>query len=89
MEGARVARITLEPGEVSPNHYHTEVVENIVCLVGEIEIKFDSGNKTEVLVPGKLFEINPKQPHYLINPSSSISEYLLIQKGIYDFVPTH
>ena len=89
MEGARVARIALEPGEISPNHYHTDVVENIVCLAGELEIKYDSSNKTEVLVPGNIFEIKPKEPHCLINLSSSISEYLLVQKGIYDFVQIH
>jgi quercetin dioxygenase-like cupin family protein len=89
MEGARVARISLEPGEFSPNHYHTEVVENIVCLAGELEIKLDSSSKIEVLVPGNIFEIKPKEPHFLINLSGSTSEYLLVQKGIYDFVPTH
>lgn len=89
MEGARVARISLEPGEISSNHYHTEVIENIVCLAGKIEINFDSSNKKEVLVPGNVLEIKPKEPHFLVNLSGSTSEYLLIQKGIYDFVPTH
>ncbi|SER02506.1 Cupin domain-containing protein [Amphritea atlantica] len=87
MEGARVARISLAPGEISPNHYHTEVVENVVCLAGKLEIRFDDSSKTEVLVPGNIYEIKPEEPHFLINLCDSTSEYLLVQKGAYDFVP--
>lgn len=84
-----MARIALEPGEISKNHYHTEVVENIVCLRGELEIKFGSSDKAQVLSPGNMFEISPNEAHYLINSSSSVSEYLLIQSGDYDFVPAN
>jgi len=86
---ARVARITLEPGEISPRHYHSMVVENIVCLSGEFKIMRSGSSSGQILSPGQLCEIPPKEEHYIINTSNSPSEYLLVQKGDYDFVQVY
>ena len=84
---ARVARISLEPREISPAHYHSSVIENVVCLSGEIAIKIGANNDWHRLAPGQLIEVTQQVEHHLMNPSKSKSEYLLVQKGEYDFVP--
>lgn len=61
---ARVARILLSPKEVSLNQYHTHVVENVVCLTGEIGIKTSSCNQVTTLLPGQIYDISPKERHY-------------------------
>lgn len=35
---ARVARKVLAPNEISPQHFHSNLIENIVCLNGSIEV---------------------------------------------------
>ena len=84
---ARVSRICLEAGEISPIHYHSNVIESVVCLSGEIEVVLGSSNVRNILKPGHLIEIQPLVEHHLINIVNSTSEYLLVQKGSYDFVP--
>ena len=84
MDEEREARISLAPGEISPNHYHSSVVEEVFCLSGEIDIVI-AGNKKR-LVPGGACKIEPLVSHYLMNPSTGKAEYLLRQKGVYDFV---
>jgi len=42
-----------------------------------------------VLNPGQIHELPPGVNHYLVNMSESDVEYLLIQKGNYDFVPVN
>lgn len=86
---ARVARITLESEEVSPRHYHTEVIENVVCLTGQIKVIGHVSDSGIILMAGQSCEIAPKAHHNIVNMRNSKSEYLLIQKGKYDFVPVH
>ena len=83
---ARVARIVLSPNEITTRHFHSEAVENVVCLDGCIEVH-EAGSKIKVtkLVPGKIYEISPGVVHHLINALETESEYLLVQKGNYDF----
>lgn len=85
---ARVARIVLAPSEISPQHLHSNLIENIVCLNGSIEVHEDvEGEIVTRLKPGQIHEIAQTVVHYLINAEETDSEYLLIQKGVYDFVP--
>jgi quercetin dioxygenase-like cupin family protein len=83
---ARVARIVLSPNEITTKHFHSEVVENVVCLDGCIEVhEVDNKTKVTKLVPGEIHEISPGVVHHLINALETESEYLLVQKGNYDF----
>ena len=84
---ARVARIILKPKEVTPKHYHSDVIENIVCLSGQIQVFDGVAEHSQVLFPGQVYEIAPNREHYLANIYNGQSEYLLVQKAEYDFVP--
>ena len=85
----RIKTIDLEVGEVSPWHFHTEVIENIRCLAGEIKLQYGNSGQFIVLYPGQEYEIAPRIAHNLVNLSSEKSTYLLQQKGHYDFVISH
>ena len=87
---ARVVQIALMPNEVSPKHFHSKIVERVVCLCGSIDIHEDGyGTKSTTLTPGQMHEIPPKSVHYLVNTQKTVSEYLLIQSGLYDFIEVH
>jgi len=58
----------------------------VVCLSGEIAVKVDSDEGSSELKPGEFCEIKPGERHYLVNLSPTVSEYLLVQEGVHDFV---
>ena len=84
---ARVSSIDLDCGEESPWHFHSEVIENIICLNGQIKVQHGKQGEFVVLSPGQRYEVPPKVVHNLVNLRDETSTYLLIQKGAYDFVP--
>jgi quercetin dioxygenase-like cupin family protein len=86
-DNARVTCIDLGIGEESPWHFHTELVENVVCLSGHIDIQFNHTNAATTLKPGERHEINAIQIHRLVNIGNCVATYLLVQSGKYDFVP--
>jgi quercetin dioxygenase-like cupin family protein len=83
---ARVVRTCLDPGEISPAQYHSSVIESVVCLSGEIAIKIGAASDWQRLSQGQMLGVMQQVEHYLMNPSNSKSEYLLVQKGDFDFV---
>lgn len=82
----RIITIDLDVGEISPWHLHTELTENIRCLVGIIKVQYAACGQFIVLYPGQEYEIAPGVTHNLVNLSSEKSTYLLHQEGRYDFV---
>jgi quercetin dioxygenase-like cupin family protein len=83
---ARVARIVLSPNEITGRHYHSKVVEHVICLGGCVEVhEVENGMHVTKLVPGKIHELRPGVVHQLVNALETESEYLLVQKGNYDF----
>ena len=82
----RVASISLDAGEVSPQHYHSQVIETIICLNGIIEVQYGDPGEQVLLQPGQRHDVMPKVKHKLLNVSDSQSVYLLIQTGEYDFI---
>ncbi len=84
---ARVASIQLGAEEASPWHFHTEILERVVCLSGCIEVQCQNPSSEKVLQPGEMAEIESHRVHRLVNSQSLASQYLLIQSGVYDFIP--
>lgn len=86
LDNAKVASIKLSSGEESPWHYHTEVVENIICLSGMINLQIRTPETDKNLKPGERYLIKPKQEHRLVNTGNNDATYLLVQSGSYDFI---
>ncbi len=88
LENAKVASITLEPHERSAWHHHTELTEDVICLVGPIELELGDSERSIRLAPGVRHTILPGERHRLCNPERVSVTYMLIQRGPYDFVRT-
>ena len=86
LDRARVASIELSIGEESPWHHHTEVVENVVCLQGDICLQFKEPAENIILSSGQRYKIVPMMEHRLVNTGDCVATYLLVQSGSYDFV---
>jgi quercetin dioxygenase-like cupin family protein len=89
LDNARVASIELTIGEESAWHYHTKLVENVVCLNGIIELQCNNPELIIRLRPGERKKINPMHEHRLVNLGKTEATYLLVQSGNYDFVPSN
>lgn len=87
-DNARVASIQLGDNEASPWHYHNDVFERVICLSGSIEVQMSAPDSTQILNPGEMAEIESNRRHRLVNLLRDVSNYLLVQSGQYDFVPT-
>jgi len=87
-DNARAASIKLGGNEVSPWHYHNDVIERVICLYGSIEVQMSAPDSTQTLNPGDMAEIESNRRHRLVNLLGDVSEYLLVQSGEYDYVST-
>lgn len=85
-DNARVASIQMSANEASAWHYHTHVIERIVCLNGSIEVQVRNTETKYCLAPGEMATIEAQCDHRVVNASSEASTYLLIQNGAFDFV---
>ena len=89
LDNARVASIVLEADEESPWHYHSELVEYVICLNGTIDLQTNEPKRSIKLQPAKHYKINPMQVHRLVNTGQNIATYLLVQNGNYDFISSN
>ncbi len=78
--------LTLEPGEMGPWHFHTEVVDNMFCLSGTIAVHLRDPGEECVLAAGHRLEVQPGRTHRVANTGVEMASYLLVQGvGKYDF----
>ena len=87
-EDVRVRVLGLGPGEETPWHYHTVVVDHIVCLEGHVVVYKKDPDEEISLRPGERCKIDVMRGHRVVNGGSGGAKYLLIQGvGRYDFNP--
>jgi quercetin dioxygenase-like cupin family protein len=80
--------LALEPGEAVAWHTHTEVVDHIFCLEGELTVFFQDPAEEIRLRPGQYCQVKTLRAHRVVNSSHEPGKYLLIQGiGRYDFNP--
>jgi quercetin dioxygenase-like cupin family protein len=72
MQGPRMnfALVQFMPGQDFQAHYHEVMEENFYILEGTVTIYVDG--KPNILNPGQLIHIEPKEVHYVKNDSSSV-----------------
>ena len=82
----RVRIMRLEPREIAAWHYHTEVVDDIFCLTGLIQVRMRDPDEEIRLTPGQRCQIIVGRIHQLENLEDREATYLLVQGiGKYDF----
>lgn len=76
----------LEEGSATEWHFHTQVSDFFVCLVGVVQVETRQPESETRLLPGEQAQIAPRQVHRVVNVSDGKAEYLLVQGvGTYDF----
>ena len=78
--------IEVRSHEVAAWHYHTEIMDNMFCLTGDITVRLREPNEELVLSPGQRCEVMKGRVHQVANAGADIARYLLVQGvGNYDF----
>ena len=87
-ETVKVRVIELHPGEVAPLHHHTEIVDTMVGISGEILVSSKNPDHEILLTPGLRCAVETGRRHQVSNAlKDQPSKYLLIQGvGKYDFI---
>lgn len=88
-EGAdlRVSVLTLAAGQCIPWHYHTDIIDQMVCLEGPLVVETRAPRNTFVLEPGQRCTVPAKTAHYVHGQNDGPAKFLIIQGvGVYDFV---
>ncbi|MBD1399687.1 cupin domain-containing protein [Pelovirga terrestris] len=81
-----VRQMFLEVGAEVPWHVHTQVVDTMYCLQGEMKVELADPQETTVLSVGERCEISVGRPHRVSAAGTEPVSYLLIQGvGKYDF----
>jgi quercetin dioxygenase-like cupin family protein len=83
-----VRLVTLGPHEVGQKHYHSNLLETVICVQGEITLFIAGAERPTVLLPGHQASVPSRQAHWLENRSPVSAQYILAQSGgAYDFMP--
>jgi len=78
--------MSLAAREIASWHYHTQVVDDIFCLTGNILVRRQEPKEEIRLSPGQRVRIETNRVHQLENLEGTESTYLLVQGiGKYDF----
>ena len=85
-QDVRVRIMTLESGQATAWHYHTEIADSMFCLDGPLAVEYrDPGARIE-LANGQHCDVAVKRVHRVVNPGPGEVRYLLVQGvGRYDF----
>lgn len=82
----RVRQMFLDVGAEVPWHYHSQVVDTMYCLQGEMRVELADPQETTFLQTGDGCEITVGRPHRISVVGDNPVSYLLIQGvGEYDF----
>ena len=85
-ENVRVRILALEVGAATAWHFHTEVTDRMLCLEGIIAVEFQGPQERVELDSGERCEVAVTRVHRVVNLSSAVAKYLLVQGvGRYDF----
>ena len=85
-EQVRVRQMHLKTAEATPWHFHSQVVDNIYCLQGSLEVQLHAPDLQIPLAVGQRCEILTGRLHRVVNVGQVQATYLLVQGiGEYDF----
>ena len=86
-ENVRVRILALESGQTTPWHFHTEVIDKMLCLEGKVIVEYQTPSEYAELSPGERCEVAVERVHRVVNLTAEGAKYLLVQGvGRYDFI---
>lgn len=85
-QNVRVRIMTLESGQATAWHYHTEITDSMFCLSGPVAVEYRDPDECVELVNGQHCDVAVKRLHRVVNLTTREARYLLVQGvGRYDF----
>lgn len=82
----RVRILVLDAGQATAWHFHSQVIDRMLCLQGRIVIEYQGPQERIELCSGGRCEVAVERVHRVVNPGSEVAKYLLVQGvGRYDF----
>lgn len=85
-DNVRVRILTLDAGQATAWHFHSEVTDKMLCLQGQIAIEYQNPQERIELRPDGRCEVTVERVHRVVNTGPDIAKYLLVQGvGRYDF----
>jgi len=85
-QDVRVRIMTLESGQATAWHYHTEIKDSMFCLDGPVAVEYRNPDERIELVNGQHCDVAVKRVHRVVNLTTQEARYLLVQGiGRYDF----
>ena len=85
-EVALARLMSLAPNEIGQRHYHSCVVETVVCTAGRMAF-YAEGQQPIELSPGQQVVVSSPIPHHVANLGHEVAHYILLQAGgAYDFL---
>jgi quercetin dioxygenase-like cupin family protein len=78
-EQVRVRHMHLKSAEATPWHFHTQVVDNIYCLQGSLEVQLHAPDLQIPLVVGGRCEVLTGRVHRVVNLGQEQATYLLVR----------
>lgn len=80
--------MTLDAHETGLNHHHTQLLETVICVEGEIILTTEDSHEPLLLRPGQQASIAAQVHHCIENRCDVQARYILAQTGgAYDFIP--
>ena len=82
----RVRIMILDANEATAWHFHSEVIDRMLCLQGSIVVEYQDPREVVELACGERCEVAVTRVHRVTNLSPETVKYLLVQGvGRYDF----
>ena len=78
--------MALDGNEATAWHFHSEVMDRMLCLQGSIAVEYLNPRESVELACGERCEVAVTRVHRVVNMTSAAAKYLLVQGvGRYDF----
>jgi quercetin dioxygenase-like cupin family protein len=84
----RMVVLTLAPGQEVPWHWHSNVVDHIICLEGPMVVETRAPRATYELAPGERCAVPARRAHHVSGKNGGRCKFAILQGiGTYDFNP--
>jgi len=70
-----------------PWHTHSDVRDTFYVLEGSIRIFLREPDEEVTLTRGGTFTVPAQRPHLVANAGDSSATFLVLQMGVYDYLP--
>jgi quercetin dioxygenase-like cupin family protein len=84
----RMVVLTLGAGQEVPWHWHSNVIDNVICLEGPMVVEMRAPRERFELAAGERCTVPPRRAHHVAGKDGGPCKFAILQGvGAYDFNP--